>query len=77
MLAAAHVDSLVGREEDVPVNEKQNQLISKVLVGVTPIVWQEDSCEGVSHYPHCLQGKSAARDRGSGPGNGASRALQS
>lgn len=76
MLTAARVDSLVGRGEDVPVNEKQNQLIPKVLVGVTPRVWQQEGCEGVSHHPHGLQGKSAGRDRGAGCGNGV-RALQS
>lgn len=76
MLAAAHVDSLMGRGEDVPVNEKQNQLISKELVGVTPTVWQQDSCEGVSHHPHCLRAKGLAGTKNLPPGNGV-RALQS
>lgn len=39
--STAHADSLVNRGEDVPVNVpiNENQLISKVLVGVTPTVW--------------------------------------
>lgn len=54
----------------------KNQLISKLLVGVIPTVWQQDGCGEVSHHPDCLQGKTSGRDRGSDSGNGV-RALQS